>query len=50
MGMSLPMAWETERLVTWCNSDNLVLNTQRTVEIILNFRKQKPCLPLLLDP
>ena len=38
---------EVEHLVAWCNSNSLVLNPQKTVEMVVDFRKHPPCiLPL----
>ncbi|KAK9535829.1 hypothetical protein VZT92_008184 [Zoarces viviparus] len=31
--------WETEHLVTWCGLNNLELNTLKTVEMVVDFRK-----------
>uniref|UniRef100_A0A8C6MBW7 Reverse transcriptase domain-containing protein n=1 Tax=Nothobranchius furzeri TaxID=105023 RepID=A0A8C6MBW7_NOTFU len=40
---------EVERLVYWCSSNNLELNAQKTVEMIVDFRKvTAPSLPLIL--
>uniref|UniRef100_A0A1A8CJ36 Reverse transcriptase domain-containing protein n=2 Tax=Nothobranchius kadleci TaxID=1051664 RepID=A0A1A8CJ36_NOTKA len=40
---------EVERLVYWCSSNNLELNAQKTVEMIVDFRKvTAPSLPLVL--
>uniref|UniRef100_A0A669DSV3 Reverse transcriptase domain-containing protein n=1 Tax=Oreochromis niloticus TaxID=8128 RepID=A0A669DSV3_ORENI len=40
---------EVERLVPWCSHNNLVLNAQKTVEIIVDFRKHiAPPPPIIL--
>uniref|UniRef100_A0A3B4GQJ3 Reverse transcriptase domain-containing protein n=1 Tax=Pundamilia nyererei TaxID=303518 RepID=A0A3B4GQJ3_9CICH len=39
---------EVERLVTWCSHNNLVLNAQKTVEIIVDFRKHTAPLPPII--
>uniref|UniRef100_A0A669DGC5 Reverse transcriptase domain-containing protein n=1 Tax=Oreochromis niloticus TaxID=8128 RepID=A0A669DGC5_ORENI len=40
---------EVEHLVSWCSHNNLVLNAQKTVEIIVDFRKHTaPLLPIIL--
>uniref|UniRef100_A0A669C6E4 Reverse transcriptase domain-containing protein n=1 Tax=Oreochromis niloticus TaxID=8128 RepID=A0A669C6E4_ORENI len=37
-----------ERLVSWCSHNNLVLNPQKTVEIIVDFRKHTAPLPPII--
>uniref|UniRef100_A0A669C1K0 Reverse transcriptase domain-containing protein n=1 Tax=Oreochromis niloticus TaxID=8128 RepID=A0A669C1K0_ORENI len=39
---------EVERLVSWCSHNNLVLNAQKTVEIIVDFRKHTAPLPPII--
>ncbi|XP_053713176.1 uncharacterized protein LOC128754516 [Synchiropus splendidus] len=40
---------EVERLVSWCSNNNLELNAQKTVEMIMDFRRVKaPPSPLML--
>lgn len=31
--------WETDRLVTWCSQNNLEINSLKTVEMVVHFRK-----------
>ena len=38
---------EVDRLVTWCDSNNLFLNVKKTKELIIDFRKNKVNPPLL---
>ncbi|KAJ0033628.1 hypothetical protein NQD34_000735 [Periophthalmus magnuspinnatus] len=38
---------EVDRLVSWCSSNNLELNAQKTVEMIVDFRKVTAPLPPL---
>ena len=41
---------EVDRLVSWCEDNNLELNTSKTVEMIVDFRRnQDPKVPLLID-
>ena len=41
---------EVERLVTWCNTNDLELNVKKTKEIIVDFRKEKtPIIPLTIN-
>ncbi|XP_076860580.1 uncharacterized protein LOC143513729 [Brachyhypopomus gauderio] len=39
---------EVEHLVAWCSHNNLVLNAQKTVEIIVDFRKHTAPLPSIM--
>uniref|UniRef100_A0A3P8PS83 Reverse transcriptase domain-containing protein n=1 Tax=Astatotilapia calliptera TaxID=8154 RepID=A0A3P8PS83_ASTCA len=39
---------EVERLMSWCSHNNLVLNAQKTVEIIVDFRKHTAPLPPII--
>ncbi len=36
---------EVKELAVWCSLNNLELNTLRTVEMIVNFRRNPPALP-----
>ncbi len=38
---------EVEELAVWCSLNNLELNTLKTVEMIMDFRRNPPALPLL---
>ncbi len=38
---------EVEQLAVWCSLNNLELNTLKTVEMIVNFRRNPPALPPL---
>ncbi|MCI4375229.1 hypothetical protein PGIGA_G00106870 [Pangasianodon gigas] len=38
---------EVEQLAVWCSHNNLELNTLKTVEMIVDFRRNPPALPLL---
>ncbi|KAK3513271.1 hypothetical protein QTP70_009808 [Hemibagrus guttatus] len=38
---------EVEQLAAWCSLNNLELNTLKTVEMIVDFRRNTPALPLL---
>ncbi len=38
---------EVEQLAVWCNLNNLELNTLKTVEIMVDFRRNPPALPPL---
>ncbi|XP_070400940.1 uncharacterized protein [Nothobranchius furzeri] len=38
---------EAERLVSWCSHNNLVLNTQKTAEVVVDFRKHTHPIPPL---
>ncbi len=38
---------EVEQLAVWCNLNNLELNTLKTVEMIVDFRRNPPALPPL---
>ncbi|KAL0175445.1 hypothetical protein M9458_027775, partial [Cirrhinus mrigala] len=38
---------EVEQLSVWCSHNNLELNTLKTVEMIVDFRRNTPALPLL---
>ncbi len=38
---------EAEQLAVWCNLNNLELNTVKTVEMIVDFRRNPPALPPL---
>ena len=42
---------EVERVVTWCSINNLLLNTQKNIEIAIDFRttKMKPKSPLAIS-
>ena len=41
--------WETDQLVTWCSQNNLELNAQKTVEIVVDFRRNPaPPTPVIL--
>ena len=41
---------EVEQLVAWCSKNNLILNVDKTKEIIVNFRKKQPShAPLLIN-
>ena len=41
---------EVDRLVSWCRNNHLELNTSKTKEMIIDFRKEKsPVVPLLID-
>ncbi|XP_062859991.1 polycystin-1 [Trichomycterus rosablanca] len=42
---------EIQHLVAWCSSNNLHLNTDKTKELIVDFRKTKSCthLPVLIN-
>ena len=45
-----PCRQEVDRLVSWCENNNLELNTSKTKEMIVDFRKEKsPVVPLLVD-
>ncbi|KAK3554319.1 hypothetical protein QTP70_020816 [Hemibagrus guttatus] len=39
---------QVEQLAAWCNLNNLELNTFRTVEMIVDFRRNTPALPPLI--
>ncbi|KAI4893051.1 hypothetical protein NFI96_023580, partial [Prochilodus magdalenae] len=36
---------ETEQLVSWCSNNHLLLNTEKTVEMVVDFRRNPPPLP-----
>ncbi|KAI4873925.1 hypothetical protein NFI96_030145 [Prochilodus magdalenae] len=36
---------ETEQLVSWCSNNHLLLNTEKTVEMVVDFRRSPPPLP-----
>ncbi|KAI4899026.1 hypothetical protein NFI96_000381 [Prochilodus magdalenae] len=38
---------ETEQLVSWCSNNHLLLNTEKTVEMVVDFRRNPPPLPPL---
>ncbi|KAI2648520.1 putative RNA-directed DNA polymerase from transposon BS [Labeo rohita] len=38
---------EVEQLAVWCSLNNLELNTLKTVEMIIDFRRNPPCTPPL---
>ena len=38
---------EVEQLVSWCHQNNLELNTFKTVEMVVDFRRNSPILPPL---
>ncbi len=38
---------EVKELAVWCSLNNLELNTLKTVEMIMDFRRNPPALPLL---
>ncbi len=41
--------WEIDHLVTWCNQHNLELNAVKTVEMVIDFRKNPaPPAPIIL--
>ncbi|KAI3352110.1 hypothetical protein L3Q82_020925, partial [Scortum barcoo] len=41
---------EVEQLVRWCEGNNLILNVEKTKEIIMDFRKIQPShAPLLIN-
>ena len=33
---------EVQRLSTWCAENNLILNTSKTKELIIDYRRNKP--------
>ncbi|XP_068129566.1 zinc finger protein 420-like [Hyperolius riggenbachi] len=39
---------EVERIWKWCSDNNLVLNTAKTVELVVDFRRNPPPLPPVL--
>ncbi|KAK0144339.1 Serine/threonine-protein kinase SMG1 [Merluccius polli] len=39
--------WEADHLVTWCHQNNLELNALKTVEMIVDFRKNSASLALI---
>ncbi|KAI4888927.1 hypothetical protein NFI96_005928 [Prochilodus magdalenae] len=36
---------EIEKLVSWCSNNHLLLNTEKTVEMVVDFRRNPPPLP-----
>ncbi len=36
---------EIEQLATWCSHNNLLLNARKTVEMVVDFRRNPPFLP-----
>ncbi|KAI3377127.1 hypothetical protein L3Q82_000317 [Scortum barcoo] len=40
---------EVEQLVRWCEGNNLILNVDKTKEIIVDFRKIQPSHPPLIN-
>ncbi|KAI4871765.1 hypothetical protein NFI96_000196 [Prochilodus magdalenae] len=38
---------EIEQLVSWCSNNHLLLNTEKTVEMVVDFRRNPPPLPPL---
>ena len=42
---------QVNKLISWCNDNNLELNVNKTKEMIVNFRRKKssPPLPLVID-
>ena len=42
MGDDTAFREEVQRLSTWCAENNLILNTSKTKELIIDYRRNKP--------